>query len=450
MERFVEGLTGTSILEICALCATAPLGLGILRSYYASQGGANQVPHRVFIVEFICLVAPIVLCCTLASDYLLHALLGMLVVALCADRINTIDKGTRATTDRRTGKCGNSSTVTKTRHAFISWYRGNVMIITCVCILAVDFRVFPRRYGKTEIYGTGLMDMGVGSFVFSSALVSRASRADSKRSKGTEGRGLISASRLRRIVQVFFLGTLRAAVHYGIDYQTHISEYGVHWNFFFTLLVIMLFATLPISPSTQWLVGIAVAVIYQWLLVVWEIDDYILNAPRENMFSANREGILGSLGFVAIYALTVGISRTFVHCSAISMRRLVALDVALWFFTLVTATYVDEISRRMVNLAYIFWVLAHNVMMLVFLLAVQRRYTCGRKLAGGPATGLLEVLSRNQLAVFLVANLGTGAVNHSMKTIRKGPVEGTLVVLLYMSLVCVFAKAWGSRYVQRD
>ena len=91
---------------------------------------------------------------------------------------------------------------------------------TCVAILAVDFRIFPRRFAKTETYGTGLMDVGVGGFVLSNALVvpERAARVA-----------------LRRALPLLALGAATLAGKRGVDYWQHVSEYGVHWNFFFTL-----------------------------------------------------------------------------------------------------------------------------------------------------------------------------------------------------------------------
>jgi len=40
------------------------------------------------------------------------------------------------------------------------------MLVTCVTILAVDFTVFPRRYAKTETYGTGLVGTSIITHFF--------------------------------------------------------------------------------------------------------------------------------------------------------------------------------------------------------------------------------------------------------------------------------------------
>jgi phosphatidylinositol glycan class W len=74
-------------------------------------------------------------------------------------------------------------------HAVTIW-RAHMMLMTVLCILAVDFQVFPRALAKCESFGVSIvryccwlardtcadynfqMDLGVGSFIFSQGFVS--------------------------------------------------------------------------------------------------------------------------------------------------------------------------------------------------------------------------------------------------------------------------------------
>ena len=47
----------------------------------------------------------------------------------------------------------------------IKMFRCSVVIITSIAILAVDFKIFPKHNAKTESFGFGLMDVGVGYFI---------------------------------------------------------------------------------------------------------------------------------------------------------------------------------------------------------------------------------------------------------------------------------------------
>ena len=121
------------------------------------------------------------------------------------------------------------------KRPFIGGFRAYVLIATAVTIIAVDFVIFPRRFAKTETYGSGLMDMGVGAFIISNAIVSPEARG-----VYSSHTGLISTvfRSFKSSLPLLVLGVLRFISVKCTDYQEHVSEYGVHWNFFFTLFVV--------------------------------------------------------------------------------------------------------------------------------------------------------------------------------------------------------------------
>lgn len=181
-------------------------------------------------------------------------------------------------------------------HPFLTTYRAAMMVVTCVAILAVDFRVFPRRFAKVENWGTSLMDLGVGSFVFSAGVVSaRAILKSRAQSKKTPFIGRFMNS-LRHSIPLLVLGLIRLWSVKGLDYAEHVTEYGVHWNFFFTLGFLPPFVEIfdsltALIPSYEAL-AVIISIIYQVALESTELKSYILISPRgPDLLSKNREGV---------------------------------------------------------------------------------------------------------------------------------------------------------------
>ncbi|KAK3029901.1 hypothetical protein RJ639_038524 [Escallonia herrerae] len=171
---------------------------------------------------------------------------------------------------------------------YISFYRVAMMLVTCLCILAVDFSIFPRRYAKTETYGVSLMDIGVGSFVLANSLVSRQARG-------------IATVKLRNAVQstspLLFLGFARLISTAGVDYQVHVGEYGVHWNFFFTLAAVsVLTSIINVPPNYSGFLGSSILLGYQ-VFLKRGLNVYLLSNERGgDIISQNKEGIFSIFG----------------------------------------------------------------------------------------------------------------------------------------------------------
>eukprot|EP00775_Hariotina_reticulata_P002159 gene2159-2477_t len=183
--------------------------------------------------------------------------------------------------------------ISQPRKRFVSAFRGGLMMSTCLAILAVDFQAFPRRYAKTEGFGTGVMDVGVGAIVWAGGLG------------------------LRAALPLVLLGCGRLVATSAVGYQQHLGEYGLHWNFFHTIAVVSLLTlALPVPPAWLGPMGLAVLALHQLLLSAdlhltaegslssWLQAEVSEQQRRTASFwVANKEG-LGSLpGYWALHLL---------------------------------------------------------------------------------------------------------------------------------------------------
>ncbi|KAJ2385300.1 Glucosaminyl phosphatidylinositol (GlcN-PI) nositol acylation protein, partial [Coemansia sp. RSA 2603] len=112
-----------------------------------------------------------------------------------------------------------------TPKSYLSIYRAEMMLLTCFCILAVDFNVFPLKYAKVETFGTSIMDLGVGSFVFSAGVVGikpfLPRRVNDRIVTATLGHQLRAG--VWTALPLLVLGFARLLLTESIDYQKHVS-----------------------------------------------------------------------------------------------------------------------------------------------------------------------------------------------------------------------------------
>jgi phosphatidylinositol glycan class W len=339
-------------------------------------------------------------------------------------------------------------------------------LFTAIAILAVDFTIFPRRFAKTETYGTGLMDIGVGLFVVAHGLTAPEARGLSN-TRGYVWRVLGTA---RRVLPLMVLGCVRLASVKLTGYQEHVAEYGVHWNFFFTIAFIRVLCT-AILPLLSFLPplfpyatsSLLLAFLHQLFLSLAGGTEYVLLGPsrdgsRTGLLSANREGVVSSVGYLAVYMAGIQLGQwIFKKRKSVSEFYHIALFlgvgvVLLWTLTSVCEVYVQPVSRRMANLPFILWLFSQVFLFLLLflftdLLLLKLWHTIPSSPLPSPlyttasnkhTTSPLCVVSAidyNQLSFFLLANLLTGLVNFSLDTLHTSRPLALAVLVGYMCVL---------------
>ena len=477
------------------------------------------------VIEFLSLLVPMLLVQTSLLPYVsgpVVMLTGMLVLATLLPCNNNSNGGLKEK-QQQTQLVKNEEI--KRKPAFLSMHRSSVYILTTIAILAVDFPLFPRRFCKTEIGGYGWMDMGAASFIIIAGLSSTAASADSystgSSSKSNNSNNKSSNNNMTKVIKkclpLLLIGLIRLATNKGLEYQEHVSEYGVHWNFFFTLCCVEacmvlwrgLLSKTPFqnimggassSGSSRKYINLGLALVmmipYQLYLTLGGGQEFIENGERTcifddgsssmmcNVYVANREGILGVIGYFSLRLMSEDVARfclwpssfhgddtmesktqkkkeddddvsiTMSDDSISSLRhqRLFLMSAILWssHFGLVHGFDVQN-SRRSTNVPFVLWALAHNISVLFTIHYVMMTRAppptaasdtttsdgvigTNSTLVSGPR--MFNAVNRFGLAVFLTSNIMTGLVNLTVDTLHSSDAKALVVLSIYLGLVC--------------
>eukprot|EP00523_Entomoneis_sp_CCMP467_P004137 CAMPEP_0168755816 /NCGR_PEP_ID=MMETSP0724-20121128/20272_1 /TAXON_ID=265536 /ORGANISM="Amphiprora sp., Strain CCMP467" /LENGTH=543 /DNA_ID=CAMNT_0008804459 /DNA_START=121 /DNA_END=1751 /DNA_ORIENTATION=- len=508
-EAFVSGHQGTSPQEIGLILLTVPLGFwlssALRRQQQLQRGNSGSLSSSVASpLEAVTFYIPMILC--QSSLLYPYGVIYMGLQAVVAAGLEwwwwTLSKPTTDTfgydppASSSSIKNNPPKQPSRAPSCYLTHYRSSLLYLTFCAILAVDFPFFPRRLAKTETAGYGLMDLGAASFVFAAGLVSHRAkqqqhqqRQQSKTNHNNNNNNNNLQRRLRRCVPLD-MGLLRLATHKGMEYQEHASEYGVHWNFFFTLALLPWVVGLIPSAAPSWITPFFLLSLYQWFLSAHNVQEWIEQAPRTCgkstrtnattttsvivdtmlcLFVANREGVLGCIGYAAIYMAGEWIGQTALWPSSSSSSSLSSsktitttsrlgalwliwlLSVALWLG--LTQGLGIAVSRRSTNASFCCWVLVVNLPILGFLQIIDHRHgqydndktaataaTAASTTVTTPqATLVSQAVNRHGLLCFIVANLLTGAVNLSMNTLEASNTTAFVVLLGYLTVVGTLA-----------
>lgn len=495
-EEFVSGFNGTTLVEIFVSSAISPLCIllhsliiGFLPLYSSSPFEITR-----FVVDFIFLIFPMILVVTILSNF--YAEFFCIIFLVCVTMAIFIKKYSFIEQDNSQNAHSNnkdalvssifftfsnlkSIKVNTLNVPFLTSFKAYVNVATCICILAVDFHVFPRRLAKAENFGCGIMDLGVGGFIMSNAVVSKEAKNRWK------SQGLHVTNFRATCIQIFsswpliMLGVARLISVKMSGYQEHVTEYGLHWNFFFTLAFVKIFSSLIlffIDLKYCALLSVTLAVSYQYSLISYPflLNTLLGNARSGSILMQNKEGIASLLGYLSLYFAGIEYG-AFIFKPRNNLGQWLKVSQQLFcvgciFCTLMlfSINYIQPISRRLANLSYILAFLTYATILLfcyligdiftVFLIHNQKlnvnilpntwaiknkvnktKHDNSIKINNG-TNSLISAINRNQLFYFLLSNVLTGLVNSSINTMSFDDYSATFIIILY----CFFANfvAW--------
>ena len=244
------------------------------------------------------------------------------------------------------------------------------------------------------------------------------------------------------------------------------TEYGVHWNFFFSLFSVSLlkyfFTSLlecraipscvgggsnRYSGRLLLLLATVAHVFHESWLVGYGGREYVFREGRGDLgiVDDNREGLLGIGGYLLLSVWAEEVlggdlwrrSKTTPASPSSSLRcKLLSLLLLSLGGHILSANFISPPSRRLMNTSYLTWVVFCNLLVLTVLSLAyckeeeeeeekeEKEEEKAKKSSSRPGTTndtagkVASAINNNGLLVFVTANLLTGAVNLSVDTIN--------------------------------
>lgn len=411
-ESFMQNNQGSTAVHTF-MCILFTLQCAMLCAIIPRRKSSYQL-----ILEYFIMVLPLIIAHTAMSDYI-YVLNIVIVVIL----VNVIKRKTNIRQVKETLLVKNAFQDDKIKS--ITCLRGLTYLITGFCILAVDFKQFPRYLAKTEKYGYSLMDTGVGLFIIISGLVHR----DLSKSNYVS----VLKGNLKFIIILITLGIARYVSLKKLEYQEHITEYGVHWNFFFTLAICKLTSTIFLLISSNALFLSILTICSHELFLTIGLQDWVFgNTDRNNFLNANREGISSSLGYVSLYLFAVYLKNVLKNNKFTRgdiVKKLATSALLLIIITLVINTY-RPISRALANAGYCFYLSTITLLGFCVMYPLEMMFQNKKSVFTVPL--ILFNINNNGLLYFLICNISTGVINMLFRTLLLSNSLSFIILNLYM------------------
>lgn len=404
----------------------------LLASFIGETITSNKFRH--FIFDFLLIVVPSILTFTVCSKYVkeISYVAGFFVlILLILDKLSLL-KGTISWVDGNKKK----STHQAYNTYFITNARSTINILSAIAILAVDFKILPRHFGKTTTFGYSLMDSGVGLYILSNGVVA----------PETKNRKYPISNSIKGSIILLLLGIGRFILTKQVNYNVQEIEYGVHWNFFLTLAFTKIFSSLILNFfKIQYIFINSLLLIFAHeILLQSGLQNYVIYAKRgENFISANKEGIASLLGYICLYLFSVYFGYILNKNKNKSNIKIISIFCATSAISLIlslTCRELFNISRRVANSAYCFWIVFIGSFMLglyYIMQKIQESRFREKQSVYIFSPFILESVNFNGLVFFLVANVLTGLVNLCINTWSQTDFVSFIILVCYMFINCL-------------